>query len=732
MILIRRIGPLRVPALAAIALIYLPLAAICPPLPGSSLVRGLFDLTALTEPPGGISWLARTCATFFFAYLALGVAIVALYQSAAMIHDFAPARLDDPGSPVEEDWLGPRRKYVYAFAGLPAAALAILASLLVSIDPDGVSPVGVGLGALVALLAVVMLIWRAVVACASLRPAQRKFFRTLLNRAGVRVATYGYTATDAVTPHIDPFRHHVWAALFLLFSALVWIIVGVWALFPSIQPYVRVPALCSLYLLLMLATWGLSSLTFFLDYYRIPILTMLLVPTLSIGLRGYVYDATRAEPQAAPLLPREVVEGRLGTPAGRIVAISAAGGGIQAAAWTARILQGLVEVAADEDMNRFLERIVVLSGVSGGSVGLAPFALALHADDRELLKSDQITSAAGTSSLDRVAATWATLDMLPFRISTDRGLALQNAWAARWKSIGLPPGKRLSEFTEAGGEPKRLRAPGIMFNATSMTTGERLILGTTVPTVPRASRPSFMQSAVVERGGGTRSPEYRALTVAPDLELATAARLSATFPLVSPAAHCRGCEGIDQFVVDGGYIDNSGVESMAEWLEALLSDSDMGAIGVTVVQIIPFSEDKCDERAHNQRLPSQGAVPLTTLYAIRGPGQARRSITDLVDLRREFKSRVCLHSFVYDNCRDEQGFAPPLSWHLTSGQMEDIRAAWDDSDVAEARQVVREALAEDVSKCIGESIEASEAIGDAAATEASPSPEAMTGAESAP
>ena len=115
-----------------------------------------------------------------------------------------------------------------------------------------------------------------------------------------------------------------------------------------------------------------------------------------------------------------------------------------------------------------------------------------------------------------------------------------------------------------------------MFNATSMTTGERVIFGTTVPTEPLRGAESFLQSAVVEKKvtgqKESRAPEYKAETVVPDIDVATAARLSATFPLVSPAARCSDCKDPEQYVVDGGYIDNSGVESMAEWLEALLSD----------------------------------------------------------------------------------------------------------------------------------------------------------------
>ena len=108
-------------------------------------------------------------------------------------------------------------------------------------------------------------------------------------------------------------------------------------------------------------------------------MTLLAVPALLVGTSDYVYEVHR-EPTGAMLLPKDVVTARLGGTQGRIVAVAAAGGGIQAAAWT-RVLDGLQEAAAahgDGGRAAFVRRIAVLSGVSGGSVGIAPFVLTLQ------------------------------------------------------------------------------------------------------------------------------------------------------------------------------------------------------------------------------------------------------------------------------------------------------------------------------------------------------------------
>jgi hypothetical protein len=56
--------------------------------------------------------------------------------------------------------------------------------------------------------------------------------------------------------------------------------------------------------------------------------------------------------------------------------VAAAGGGIQAAAWTARVLTGLEEICAEKRPGRFVQSLKLLSGVSGGSVGIMYFVTA--------------------------------------------------------------------------------------------------------------------------------------------------------------------------------------------------------------------------------------------------------------------------------------------------------------------------------------------------------------------
>ena len=94
-----------------------------------------------------------------------------------------------------------------------------------------------------------------------------------------------------------------------------------------------------------------------------------------------------------------------------------------------------------------------------------------------------------------------------------------------------------------------------------------------------------------------------------DIRIATAARLSASFPYVSPAA--RPTSDSDSaltdgepgrytrtHVVDGGYFDNSGLCALTEWLQEGLTERE----NVWKAQNRPPIADKRDPRHRDPRV----------------------------------------------------------------------------------------------------------------------------------
>jgi len=151
-------------------------------------------------------------------------------------------------------------------------------------------------------------------------------------------------------------------------------------------PSSRSPFVSLSYVLLLVLMLGflLQGAAFMLDLYRIPIsLAVALFCFLQYLFSNtdhffYLGPKNRAKTStAAPSAPTllQVVRNRQfpstsGSAEGSqirrtLVAVTASGGGIQAAAWTARVLSGLREMYADE----FARSTFLISAVSGGSVG---------------------------------------------------------------------------------------------------------------------------------------------------------------------------------------------------------------------------------------------------------------------------------------------------------------------------------------------------------------------------
>ena len=174
----------------------------------------------------------------------------------------------------------------------------------------------------------------------------------------------------------------LWFGVSLLAYGLSYVLVFWHHWLPGQQA--SIPAPFFLLMLALLAGTALSGLAFFLDYYRIPVLVTALTVAFSLALlkktdHYFVLSASLpAAAEPAPDLIQAVghhkfvpVADRHGGPAQRtLVVVTAAGGGIQAAAWTAEVLTGFDELWGDG----FTRSVGLISSVSGGSVGVMYYA----------------------------------------------------------------------------------------------------------------------------------------------------------------------------------------------------------------------------------------------------------------------------------------------------------------------------------------------------------------------
>jgi hypothetical protein len=260
--------------------------------------------------------------------------------------------------------------------------------------------------------------------------------------------------------------------------------------------------------------------------------------------------------------------------------VAAEGGGIRAAYWAGSVLAKL----QDDSEARFGRHLFAISGVSGGSLAGGVFAaLMADAGAGTLAAAPCARGSAATMYLrctravlrrDYLSPTAAYLlypDMLqrflPFAVPAfDRARAMETSWNHGWRTAAGSDrmAQRLDQLWQGD---VRLDVPSLLLNATLVDGGNRVIA-----------------SDLAIDG---RFPDaYDAFDPLLDLHrmsLSTAIHNSARFSYISPAGTVRGCrdgarmapctEGRARFdwgrIIDGGYFENSGVESVRDLLFAM-------------------------------------------------------------------------------------------------------------------------------------------------------------------
>jgi hypothetical protein len=473
------------------------------------------------------------------------------------------------------------------------------------------------------------------------------------------------------------YNGHWYAIALMLVSGVVYGVIAR-SKFRGIGEPSGIPTLAFIVLFLLVVCWLLSALTFLLDRYRIPVTSLICLwvfaATFFFKLDHVFPVEQRPASMSAPLMnPGQALALRKQE---RAIVISAAGGGIQAAAWTARVLGGLQQELGD----KFSQSIGLLSGVSGGSVGIMYFASTFQDGVPDKAKLPESWQAARTSSLDDIAWGLVVPDFLatlfPFRCfrDIDRGWAMERAF----EKHGNLDGTRLSDWiakTQAG------RLPPILFNSTIEETGRLMVFSTTrYPSTPR-------------QDGEPGTTNFWDLDPDWDIDVVTAARLSATFPYVTPVSRPAGdaASVFSHHLADGGYYDNIGTASLVGWLDEALSAMSSEAVlqKVLILRIISFPPD--DEKAMKDKgWPHQLLAPLLTVVHVTKSGQQSHSATQIDLLKRVWNNRhprddESLPAYLIDSadiqfeppkgeCEDDE---PPLSWRLREDQKECIDKAWD-------------------------------------------------------
>jgi hypothetical protein len=468
-----------------------------------------------------------------------------------------------------------------------------------------------------------------------------------------------------LAPNGDLLPGHTFATAFLIVYVTAYLL-GYVFFQPGTSTGAALPALVSLLIVATLWTWVLAGLAFLLDRHRIPILVPIILSSAILWTTShsdYYFDLVRPTGDWSLLQePADIARNRQ-HPMLTVVAVD--GGGIQAGAWGARVLTGI-----QQQWPEFFRSTRFISSVSGGSVGTMYFVAALRADrppsQQEL---DEVVRFAKRGSLNEAAwgfaypDLWRAIVPIPkwFRFEKDRGWAMQQAWERDWKHrYGWRDAPNMSDWIRGVYDGWR---PAVSFNAVAVENGQRFSFGTFAP-------PYQWGIDTI----ATTYPEF-------DVRVSTAARLSATFPYVTPISRNRPGRDVPNgwHFADGGYYDNTGMGLAMRWLDRALAENVDAFRGKAVAFIrIRSSPAELQPQPQDRGWQYQVVGPIQALMAVRAAAQRERAESELEVLQRLW----CLQGIdieKFEFAFEQSDPAPPLSWQLSASQQEDIEKEWSSS-----------------------------------------------------
>lgn len=460
--------------------------------------------------------------------------------------------------------------------------------------------------------------------------------------------------------HLDA---HLTAALACLLSALLYAGLGIYG-YKVLGKDKMVAALIGPLMALLVLGWVGSALQFYLDRWHIPLLLLVAFLGWINGFLPWTDHTYNLLPRSEPPAPQpyEVLSAKNRNCA---IVVAVAGGGIQAAAWSAKVLQEL----HNDHGAAFDQALCLISSISGGSTGSAYYLDWLNRG----APAAGVTPfcAAAASSLDEVSWGLAWPDLLRVLIAwpfpTDRALAMEKAWINNIGSKTLD--KPLSDWNLP---TTRGQLPAIVMNSTMVEVGGPLLLGTSDVDDPATGRKSSCW------WDGDRLHVYNGKKL--DVPVVRAARLSATFPFVTPAARPVKADH-EPHMMDGGFYDNYGMATLTEWLEQALEDqAKVSQPGmervkrVLVVQVNGFPRsDFAPPKKSSGGWVSQLIAPIKILVNVRTAGQVSHRDVELGLLKGKWKARgIEIENVNFELDRSDA----PLSWHLMPKQRAAIADAW--------------------------------------------------------
>jgi Patatin-like phospholipase len=438
----------------------------------------------------------------------------------------------------------------------------------------------------------------------------------------------------------------------------------------------------------------------------------------------------------------------------KMILVAVSGGGIRSAVWTTVVLEGLEQQMPGKDgQAAFRDHLRMFTGASGGMLGASLYVADYDHDwpDRGDPAADADDTAIG---LGPVSGTLAEQSLLPTLqtavvrdfsrnlftppwtpVSYDRGRSLEEKWALNARARGYgPPGKTASELAALRAAGRRLSPfnrtfadlyaleaqglrPSLVFSPMLVEDSRRLIVSNldlgrlAVAVGPVSRKPGESNFRVDGQYSRSGLEFFKLFPEAHDkFEVGTAARMSATFPVVSPAVSLPTIP--PRRVVDAGYFDNYGVDLASMWLiqNRLALLENIG--GVALVEIRAFPLQDRGLAFHPGGDPDHGeaaglladmvaavSTPLRAVLRARGNSSYHRNNELLAALDHAFNTNVEVNDPYFRRFVFELDTDAALNWYLSTEEKKRIAGRFrDDEDVKNQAKALAEWLGDGSAK----------------------------------
>ncbi len=392
----------------------------------------------------------------------------------------------------------------------------------------------------------------------------------------------------------------------------------------------------------------------------------------------------------------------------KLAVVVVSGGGKRAALWTAIVLKRLED--RKNGLSNFPEHVRLISGASGGMVAAAYYTAGLRQ------RKEGVEHEAGEAFLEKVAQDNLTplaqrllfVDVpaafLPRPSASDRGVALEESWSHQMEKVmdttfaGLAAGEREGWRPSLVFSPmlvedgRRLLISNLYLGELTQTSGNFVKPPASVSPAPAPGKK--LQPADRPRVGPAGAYRYSLSSLElfglfPEahkkFKVSTAARMSASFPYLSPAGELPTRPR--RRVVDASYYDNYGVNIAAAWIAHHRTWLEKNTSGVVLIQICDSSNDY---RFHYPD-PEESWELSHGLQWLTGPLVGARSAMDAMMAFRNDEQVAALSAAFpkrepafFTTVAFDYGDKIPMSWCLRGAEVERMKRSFPGAPAAPA------------------------------------------------